>query len=114
MKTPGYPTASLTIESRTNLENREIARVLWETADLMEIAGEDSFRIRSYRNGATAIEGHPERIQDILRDPERKITDIPGIGKGLAHVLSEILDSGSCERRDLLLQKFPPTALEFL
>ena len=96
------------------MENREIARVLWETADLMEIAGEDSFRIRSYRNGATAIEGHPERIQDILRDPERKITDIPGIGKGLAHVLSEILDSGSCERRDLLLQKFPPTALEFL
>jgi DNA polymerase (family X) len=96
------------------LENREIARVLWETADLMEIAGEDSFRIRSYRNGSTAVEGHPERIEDILHDPERKVTDIPGIGKGLAHVLSEIVAGGSCERRDLLLQKFPPTALEFL
>jgi DNA polymerase (family 10) len=96
------------------LENREIARVLWETADLMEIAAEDSFRIRSYRNGATAVEGHPERIEDILRDPERKVTDIPGIGKGLAQVLSEIVASGSCERRDQLLQKFPPTALEFL
>jgi DNA polymerase (family X) len=44
----------------------------------MEIAGEDSFRIRSYRNGATAIEGHPERVEDILKDPERKVTDIPG------------------------------------
>jgi DNA polymerase (family X) len=96
------------------LENREIARVLWETADLMEIAAEDSFRIRSYRNGATAVEGYPERIEDIVRDPERKVTDIPGIGKGLAHVLSEIVAGGSCERRDLLLQKFPPTALEFL
>ncbi|MBV9507365.1 MAG: DNA polymerase/3'-5' exonuclease PolX [Acidobacteriia bacterium] len=96
------------------MENREIARVLWETADLMEIAGEDSFRIRSYRNGATAIEGHPERIEDILRDPERKVTDISGIGKGLANVLSEILATGSCDRRDVLLQKFPPTALEFL
>ena len=96
------------------MENREIARVLWETADLMEIAGEDSFRIRSYRNGATAVEGHPERIADILRDPERKVTDIPGIGKGLAVVLREIVAGGSCERRDLLLQKFPPTALEFL
>ena len=96
------------------MENREIARVLWETADLMEIAAEDSFRIRSYRNGATAVEGHPERIEDILRDPERKVTDIPGIGKGLAQVLSEIVASGSCERRDQLLQKFPPTALEFL
>ena len=96
------------------MENKEIARVLWETADLMEIAAEDSFRIRSYRNGATAIEGYPERIADILRDPNRKVTDIPGIGKGLAVVLSEIADHGSCERRDLLLQKFPPTALEFL
>src|SRR5438270_7298462 len=80
----------------------------------MEIAGEDGFRIRSYRNGATAIEGYPERIIDILRDPERKITDIPGIGKGLAHVLSEIVERRSCERRDALLEKFPPGALEFL
>jgi DNA polymerase (family 10) len=96
------------------LENKEIARVLWETADLMEIAAEDGFRIRSYRNGATAVEGNPERIVDILRDPARKVTDIPGIGKGLAQVLAEIVERGSCERRDLLLAKFPPTALEFL
>ncbi|HKE26396.1 MAG TPA: DNA polymerase/3'-5' exonuclease PolX [Bryobacteraceae bacterium] len=96
------------------MENREIARILWETADLMEIAGEDSFRIRSYRNGATAIEGHPERISDILADPTRKVTDIPGIGKGLAAVLAQILATGSCDRRDDLLTKFPPTALEFL
>ena len=96
------------------MENREIARLLWETADLMEIAGEDSFRIRSYRNGATAVEGYPERIEDILEDPERKVTDIPGIGKGLSQVLSEIVERGSCDRRDHLLEKFPPTALEFL
>jgi DNA polymerase (family 10) len=96
------------------LENKDIARVLWETADLMEIAGEDSFRIRSYRNGATAIEGYPERVIEIMRDPERKVTDIPGIGKGLAHVLSEIADRGTCERRDTLLLKFPPAALDFL
>ncbi|MGA7238448.1 MAG: DNA polymerase/3'-5' exonuclease PolX [Bryobacteraceae bacterium] len=96
------------------MENREIARLLWETADLMEIAGDDSFRIRSYRNGATAVEGYPERIIDILRNPERKVTDIPGIGKGLAIVLQEITTRASCERRDELLQIFPPTALEFL
>jgi DNA polymerase (family X) len=96
------------------MDNKEIARVLWETADLMEIAGEDSFRIRSYRNGSTTIEGYPERVIDILRDPKRKITEIPGIGKGLAGVLQEIVERGSCERRDLLLQKFPPAALEFL
>ena len=96
------------------MENKEIARLLWEIADLMEIAGEDGFRIRSYRNGATAVEGYPERVADILRDAERKVTDIPGIGKGLSSVLAELIERGSCEKRDLLLAKFPPTALEFL
>jgi DNA polymerase (family 10) len=96
------------------LENREIARLLQETADLMEIAGDDPFRIRSYRNGAAAVEGYPERVVDILQDPARPLTAIPGIGKGLAQALAEIVSRGSCERRDLLLQTFPPTALEFL
>jgi DNA polymerase (family 10) len=96
------------------VENKEIARCLNETADLMEIAGEDSFRIRSYRNGATAIEGFPERVADILKNPDRKVTDIAGIGKGLASVVGEIVEHGSCERRDLLLQRYPPAALEFL
>ena len=80
----------------------------------MEIAGEDGFRIRSYRNGAAAIEGYPERIADILSNPERKITDVPGIGKGLAFVLKEIAERASCEMRDTLLQRFPVAALEFL
>jgi len=96
------------------MENKEIARVLQETADLMEIAGEDGFRIRSYRVGAAAIEGHPERIQDILAGSGRKVTDIPGIGKGLAAVLAEVVARGSCERRDALLARFPAACLEFL
>jgi DNA polymerase (family 10) len=96
------------------VENAEIARLLSETADLMEIADEDSFRIRSYRNGASVIEGYPERIEDILKDASRKVTDIAGIGKGLAAVLSEIIARGSFERRDQLLERYPPTALEML
>jgi DNA polymerase (family 10) len=96
------------------LENRDFARILYETGDLMEIAGEDGFRIRGYRNGASAIEGYPERISDILANPDRKVTDIPGIGKGLAAVLTEIEARGSCDKRDELLLKFPPAALDFL
>jgi DNA polymerase (family X) len=96
------------------MENIEIARLLSETADLMEIAEEDGFRIRSYRNGATAIEGLGERVAGILADPARKITDVPGIGKGLAAVLAEIVERGSFGRRDELLERYPPTALEML
>lgn len=88
--------------------------MLAETADLMEIAAHDPFRIRSYRNAASAIDSYPERVIDIVRDATRKVTEIPGIGKGLAAVLEEIALRGSFERRDELLALYPPTALELL
>ncbi len=88
--------------------------MLAETADLMEIAGDDSFRIRSYRNGAVAVESNRERIADILRAPGRNVQEVPGIGKGLAAIIASIVETGSCARREELLQRFPPTALEFL
>src|SRR5215472_5171665 len=96
------------------MDNRAIAQMLYETADLMEVAGEDSFRIRSYRNAAGVIESHPEQISSILKDPERKVTEIPGIGKGIAGVLAEIEQRGSFERRDEMLEKYPAGALELL
>ncbi len=96
------------------MENKEIARLLAETADLMEVAGEDGFRIRSYRNAASVIASHPERIADIVCQSERKVTDIAGIGKGLAFVLAEICQRGSFERRDEMLERYPASALELL
>lgn len=96
------------------MENKEIARLLHETADLMEVAGEDGFRIRSYRNAAAVIASHPERVADIICHPDRKVTDIPGIGKGLAFVLAEICQRGSFERRDEMLARYPASALELL
>lgn len=96
------------------MENKEIAQLLSETADLMEVAGEDGFRIRSYRNAASVIATHPERIADIVCNSERKVTDISGIGKGLSFVLAEICQRGSFERRDQMLQRYPASALELL
>lgn len=96
------------------MENRQIANLLSETADLMEVAGEDGFRIRSYRNAASVISAHPERIADIVCNPDRKVTEITGIGKGLSFVLAEICQRGSFDRRDELLAKYPASALELL
>jgi len=98
----------------STMENTDYARLLEETADLMEIAGEDGFRIRSYRTAAAAVEGFLERVDDVLKDPTRKVTEIPGVGKGIAFALEEIHRRGSFERRDEMLEKYPPTALELL
>ncbi|MEO8049043.1 MAG: helix-hairpin-helix domain-containing protein [Acidobacteriota bacterium] len=96
------------------MENRAIARMLSETADLMEISAEDSFRIRSYRTAAGVIEGHPEQLSAMLKDPSKKLTDIPGVGKGIAAVVAEIEERGSFERRDEMLGKYPVSLLELL
>ncbi|MEJ7608068.1 MAG: hypothetical protein WKF37_17820 [Bryobacteraceae bacterium] len=95
------------------MENREIATVLAETADLMEIAGEDSFRIRSYRNAATAVDAYPERLEDISASAAQADGG-PGHWQRTAGVITEVLTRGSFDKRDKLLAKYPPTALELL
>jgi len=96
------------------MENKEIVRIFSETADLMEIAGEDSFRIRSYRNAIRAIENMTENIEDILADPNRKLTDIPSIGKGMAEHIQEICRTGELTLHKQLRSRYPAVALELL
>ena len=96
------------------MENKEIVRIFAETADLMEIAGQDPFRIRSYRNAIRAIENLTELLEDILADPERKLTDIPSIGKGMAANISEISRSGELSIHQELRSRYPAVALELL
>ena len=101
------------------MENKEIAQLLAETADLMEVAGEDGFRVRSYRNAAQAVQIWPERIGEIVGHPDTKAADrqllaIPGIGKGMVAHLREICATGDFTSRRLLLEKFPPGVLEML
>jgi len=101
------------------MENKEIARLLYETADLMEIAGEDGFRVRSYRNAGQAVETWPDRILDIVNHPDTKSGDkqllaIPGIGKSMVGHLREMCSTGELATRRKLLEKFPPGVLEML
>jgi len=97
-----------------NLTNQHIAKLIDETADLMEIADMDAFRVRSYRNASVIIQNYLEPVAEIAADPEREVTEIQGIGKGIKEVLDQILDHGSFDRRDELLKRYPPTLLEFL
>ncbi len=95
------------------MDNKAIANVLYETADLLEIDGQDSFRVRSYRNAAQAIENLPEQIKDIIGEPKRVLA-IPGIGKGMLANLQEMLSSGTLTVQAELLQKYHPSMLQLL
>jgi DNA polymerase (family 10) len=95
------------------MDNKAVAGILYETADLLEIDGQDSFRIRSYRNAAQAIEALPHQIADLIPEP-KKLLEIPGIGKGMAQNLQEIFGQGKLQVHADLLKKYHPSMLELL
>jgi len=95
------------------VDNKAIANILFETADLLEIDGQDSFRIRSYRNAAQAIENHSHQIKDIISDP-KQVLAIPGIGKGMLQNLQELFETGKLAVQAVLLQKYHPSMLQLL
>jgi DNA polymerase (family 10) len=95
------------------VDNKSIATVLYETADLLEIDGQDSFRIRSYRNAAQAIENLTEQIRDIISEP-KKVLAIPGIGKGMLLNLQELFRDGRLSMQSELLKKYHPSMLQLL
>jgi DNA polymerase (family X) len=95
------------------MDNKSIATVLFETADLLEIDGQDSFRIRSYRNAAQAIENHSQQIKEIIGEP-KKVLEIPGIGKGMLGNLQELFKDGRLAVHAELLKKYHPSMLQLL
>lgn len=86
---------------------------MYETADLLEVDGQDSFRIRSYRNAAEAIEGLSQQIADLIEDP-KQVLAIPGIGKGMLNNLKEMLHEGKLSLHAEMLKKYRPSMLELL
>jgi DNA polymerase (family 10) len=95
------------------VDNKAIANILYETADLLEIDGQDSFRIRSYRNAAQAIENHSQQLKEIIGDP-KQVLAIPGIGKGMLNNLKELFDTGKLAVQTELLEKYHPSMLQLL
>jgi len=84
------------------MDNKTMARLLEETADLMEIDGADSFRIRSYRRAAEAAEQTTVDLVEAANDRAR-LLEIDGIGKSMAAHLQSIAATGSLPQRDQLL-----------
>ena len=95
------------------MDNKAIAGLLYETADLLEIDGQDSFRVRSYRNAAEAIEALPQQVADLIPEP-KKLLEIQGIGKGMQANLLQLFKDGSIEAHTELLKKYRPSMLELL
>src|ERR1700745_1078449 len=95
------------------MDNKQIARVLRETAQLLEIDGAIIGRYRSYEKAAELIDSLPESVEQLVKEPE-KLEELPGIGERMVEHLQEILKTGDYALRKKLLKKYPATLLDIL
>lgn len=95
------------------MENHEIARILRETAELLEVDGALIGRYRSYARAADLIGSLAESVEQMSLDP-KKLTELPGIGDSMAEHICEICKTGDYTLRIKLLKKYPATILEVL
>lgn len=88
------------------VQNAEIAAMFDQAADLLEIQGENQFRVRAYRRAARTIEGLPQSVRSLLA-AEQDLSELPGIGKDLAGKIAVIVQSGHFDLLDQLKRKMP-------
>jgi len=86
------------------MQNEEVAAIFDDVADMLEIGGENFFRVRAYRNAARAVRDFPVAIVDLPRD---RFREIPGFGADLASKLAGLLETGDLPIRTDLMRSFP-------
>jgi len=95
------------------MDNKQIARILRDTAQLLEIDGAIIGRYRSYEKAAELIDSLPESVERLVKEPE-KLEELPGIGERMVEHLQEIVKTGDYLLRKKLLKKYPATILDVL
>ena len=97
------------------MDNLAIARRFHRLAALMEIRGDDPFRLRSYRNAAEAIEVWPTPLKDIAeKEGVTGLQEIPGVGKAIAGKVLELLDKGTFDVWERLTAETPESVLDLM
>ena len=97
------------------MTNEEIARRFARLATLMEIRGDDKFRVRSYRNAAETIETWPSSVAVIAREEGLKgLQTLPGVGKAISGKIVEILERGTFDAWERLKEETPESVLDLL
>ncbi len=88
------------------MENAQIAEVLNEIADLLELKDANQFRVRSYRSAARTVRGLSRRLEDMAADGE-DISELPNIGDSTAEKIHEVIEKGTCKRLEDLREELP-------
>jgi DNA polymerase (family 10) len=96
------------------MNNVRIAEVFDLIADILEFQGANPFRVRAYRNGARTIRDYPQQMEAILKDEDRKLTELPGLGKDLADKVATLCATGTLPMLEELQSQVPETVLALM
>lgn len=96
------------------MNNRKLAESFELFADLLEFKGENPFRLRAYRNAARKIRDLSEEVADILKDPDRDLTKIDGIGDKVAEKCRTMVETGELPQLEKLRDEIPESVLQLL
>ncbi|KJJ83627.1 phosphotransferase domain-containing protein [Candidatus Omnitrophus magneticus] len=97
------------------MKNREISEIFSEIADILELKGDNAFRIRAYRTAGQNIINLDRQISDIYKEKGMEgLCDIHGIGKDLAEKIVEMIQTGVLKHHQELLKEFSPGFLGLL
>jgi DNA polymerase (family 10) len=93
------------------MQNQEVAKIFNDIADILEIKGDNPFRIRAYRRAAQHIDGMGKDVAGMSLDDLHKI---PGIGADLAGKIHEYVQTGGLEFYDALKKEVPAGLIDLL
>ena len=96
------------------MQNADIARLLGEVADLLEISEGNPFKVRAYRNAARTVADHPDPLAELVKGGAFDLTDLPGIGGGIAKEITALVATGTLPQRQQLVAIIPPGLLDLL
>ena len=94
------------------MKNKEVAQILDEIAALLEIKGENKYKIAAYQEAARRIENLPEDIERLFK--QGKLYQIKGIGESIGQKIKEYLTTGKVSYLEELRKEIPPEILELL
>jgi DNA polymerase (family 10) len=89
------------------MKNTDFAKVFRDIADLLELKGENVFKIRAYQRASQAIERFPQEIEQFMKEGG-SLRDIPGVGEAIAKKITELVDTGRLGYYEELKTEFPP------
>ncbi len=94
------------------MTNHDLARALRQLGQLLEVKGDNPFKVRAHYNVAQTLEGFPQDVAVLVR--EDKLSEVPGVGEGIAKKLKELVETGKCSALEELKKEYPAGLLDIL